>query len=174
MRGLDGSIVGEKRARRYYGSSSYHRYDEDEHYAVSEHKYWCDKEEVFKVPDHMNWYVKRVRRTALYGKGPCIHQSPQDQVIGRTVSTSFGFYRIVSLRNPDFIFHTDLQVCDLEEAPNYKWKNPGAVYRLCTLKADLRNISTKKFKRITNSKGQQFYRVDYKLIMEVEDEVCSI
>jgi hypothetical protein len=66
------------------------------------------------------------------------------------------------------------QVCDFEEAPNYKWKNPGAVYRLCTLKADLRNIPTKKFKRITNSKGQQFYRVDYKLIMEVEDEVCSI
>jgi hypothetical protein len=66
------------------------------------------------------------------------------------------------------------QVCDFEEAPNYKWKNPGAVYRLCTLKADLRNIPTKKFQRITNSKGQQFYRVDYKLLMEVEDEVCSI
>jgi hypothetical protein len=110
MRGLDGSIVGEKRARRYHGSSSYHRYDEDEHYTVSEHKYWCDKEEVFKVPDHMNWYVKRVRRTALYGKGPCIHQSPQDQVVERTVSTYFGFYRLVSLRNPDFIFHTDLPI----------------------------------------------------------------
>jgi hypothetical protein len=76
--------------------------------------------------------------------------------------------------NPDFGFQTDLQVCDLEEAPDYEWKNPGAVHRLCTLKTDLGNIPTGKFTRTTNSKGQQFYKIVFTLVMEVEDEVCSI
>jgi hypothetical protein len=65
MRGLDGSIVGERRARRYYGTISRHKYVEgvDDH--LKEHRFWCHDEEKYKVPDKMNWYVKRVRPPPL-------------------------------------------------------------------------------------------------------------
>jgi hypothetical protein len=143
--------VVEKRAPRYYGCGSNGKYRIGE--GLEDHMYWCEKEEKYKVKGQLNWYIS------------------WDQIIGSTVSTALKFYRLVPVSSPDFIFYDPLLICNLEVAPDYKWKNPSAVDTVCTLRSDLTDIPVSKFKIKTNSSGERFYRVDFHLSMKVLDEV---
>jgi hypothetical protein len=122
---------------------------------VEEHTFWCDKQEEFRVRDKLNWHISK------------------NQIVGSTVSTSLSFYRLVPTSSPNFVFSTPLRVCDLDDAPNYLWKDPAAVRTLCTLRSDLTGIPVSKYQVTRNSNGQSYYRVDYQLVMKVQDEVSD-
>jgi hypothetical protein len=49
-----------------------------------------------------------------------------------------------------------------------------AVHRICTLRSDLSHIRRKRFRRITNNSGQEFYDVKFNLRMSVVDEVLKL
>lgn len=144
----------EKRAPRFYGCGSSGKYRAGE--GLEDHMYWCEKEEKYRVNGQLNWYISR------------------DQIIGSTVSTALRFYRLVSVSSPDFIFFDPLLICDLEVAPDYKWRDPSAVGTVCTLRSDLTGIPVSKFKIKTNSSGERFYHVDFHLSMKILDEVSSL
>lgn len=91
--------------------------------------------------------------------------------MGTTVTTSLPFYRLVSVNDPTFIFTCSLRIYDQDSAPDYLWRNPGAVKRACSLRADLSTVPVSKYRVKTNSQGQMFYRVDFKLAMKIQDEV---
>lgn len=110
------------------------------------------------------------------------------------MSTSLPFYRTVpvpAIRGmaPYLIFHDELVSCDLDDAPDYQWKNADgdqflpviegvkqltlntAIRRLVSLRSDLSGIPTSKFPIRTNSMGEQYYRVEYELRLSLIDEV---
>ena len=93
-------------------------------------------------------------------------------IVGAAVTTSLPFYNLVSVANPQFIFTSYLYTCDLDSAPDYLWRNPRGARVACTLRADLSTVPVSKYTTKTNSQGQRFYHVDYKLAVKVQDEVC--
>ena len=94
-------------------------------------------------------------------------------IVGTTVTTSMPFYRLVPVNNPTFIFTCSLRICSQDSAPDYMWRNPEAVKRACSLRADLSTVPVSRFRIKTNSRGQAFYRVDFKLAIKIQDEVCT-
>lgn len=156
LRGLDGSIVKERRARRYYGCLSCSPYFAG--LGLEDHRYWDTSDDMYMVDGHLNWYIQK------------------NMVLGSTVSTSLPFYRTVpvpAIRGmaPYLIFHDELVSCDLDDAPDYQWKNADAIRRLVSLRSDLSGIPTSKFPIRTNSMGEQYYRVEYELRLSLVDEV---
>jgi len=128
MRGLDGSIVKERRARRYYGCLSSSPYFAG--LGLENHKYWDPSDEMYMVDGHLNWYIEKVctNLRLLPGTSYSADSGEQNMILGNTVSTSLPFYRTVpvpSIRGmaPYMIFHDELVVCDLDNAPDYQWKN---------------------------------------------------
>lgn len=103
-------------------------------------------------------------------------------------------------QKPDLVFETDLLGCDLDNAPSYKWQDrtgefikqyiyaPNksqlsnkdisdttptflACYTVCTLVSDLSKIPLRKFIKVTNSRGKEFYRVLFQLKMTIEEVI---
>jgi len=159
-----------RRAPRYYGNTSITSNDTDLP-EVAAHVYMCPREKVLKVPDKMNWYVK---------KGAAIEPSQ---------ASFFRHVRITPDREPCFVFSTILYACDGDDAPGFKWQNPNgtpsfsplfiqliatAVYQVCTLTADLSCIPRYKFSIFTNSEGVQFWHVNYKHQMTLVNEVSEV
>jgi hypothetical protein len=95
------------------------------------------------------------------------------QIVSSTDSTRLEFYRCVFVACPKLIVEKPLLVCDLDIAPDYMWRNPDAVHKLCTLRADLRDIPEDELKIETNSDGIEYYIVNYVLVMKVQDEVSD-
>ena len=93
-------------------------------------------------------------------------------IVGTAVTTSLSFYRLVPVADPDFVFTSHLYICDLDSAPDYMWRNPRGARVACTLHADLSTVPVSKYKTKTNSQGQRFYHVSFKLAVKVQDEVC--
>ncbi|KAI5783433.1 hypothetical protein FPQ18DRAFT_356158 [Pyronema domesticum] len=158
LRGLDGSIVKERRARKNYGCLSTIPYVAGLGHEA--HKYWDCSDEQYVVENHMNWYIKR------------------NQVIEGNVSTAIRFYRnvpvpLVAGHQPNLKFTDELLACDLDDAPDFKWKNPASVYRICTLTSNLHGISLKRFRKHTNSLGVQYYHIEFQLQISLVDEVLK-
>ncbi|KAI5812785.1 hypothetical protein BZA77DRAFT_323306 [Pyronema omphalodes] len=155
LRGLDGSIVKERRARKSYGCMSSSHYKPGT--GTDAHRYWDSAEENFMVESHMNWYITR------------------NQALEVTEQSSVSFCRYVPVNGnqPILKFTDELLACDLDNPPDYKWKNPGSVYRICTLTSNLHGISHKKFRKHVNSMGAEYYRIDFQLKMSLIDEVLK-
>jgi hypothetical protein len=100
----------------------------------------------------------------------------QNQTLEGTEQSSMHFYRYVPANGnqPDLRFSHELLACDLDNPPDYKWKNPSSVYRICIMTSNLHGIPFKKFKKHVNSMGVEYYRVDYQLKMSLIDEVCVV
>jgi hypothetical protein len=58
LRGLDGSIVRERRSRRFYGCDAHGPYEAGK--GLEDHMFWSESDDVWRVKDEMQWYVKRV------------------------------------------------------------------------------------------------------------------
>ena len=58
LRGLDGSIVKERRARKNFGCISPVRFVAGRGWDA--HKYWDPADEQYKVGGHLSWYITRV------------------------------------------------------------------------------------------------------------------
>lgn len=83
LRGLDGSNVANKRARRFYGVPA--------NTALASHpkwesrRYWDAVEGKYKVPDHLTWYIKKVlvpsesTSEMLSGVSNAMHQRARSQ-----------------------------------------------------------------------------------------------
>ncbi|KAF8247380.1 actin-like ATPase domain-containing protein [Wilcoxina mikolae CBS 423.85] len=155
LRGLDGSIVKKRRARRFYGSLSTTHFKEGRGW--DEHKYWDIRKEEWKVRERLNWYIKK------------------DMVVGNTESVTLHFSRTLDDPIPagHLIFHDDLLECNLQEAPEFKWEDPYAVHRVCTVTADLTGVPQYKFRRFTNSSGQKYCSVSFDLRVTLVDEVLK-
>lgn len=118
----------------------------------------------------------------------------QNQIIRNNTSKSLPFIRDVLFERgvqPDLHFKDELLVCDQDEAPDYKWRNPDgisvislrflydtlpnlpilAVRRICTLNSDLSMIPTSCFEKKTNAAGDTYLVVVYYLKMFIEGEV---
>ncbi|KAF8243913.1 actin-like ATPase domain-containing protein [Wilcoxina mikolae CBS 423.85] len=179
LRGLEGSIVKERRARRFYGvpaNTSFREagptgaqyllphnngtWDlrwENADSAVKDHKFWQPLEEKWRVRSMWAWYIT------------------QGMIVGNTHSVTFDFCRAIKdpINPNDLKFRCELFSCDLREAPDFVWRNPRAGTKLCILPADLSHISHGRFKRKTNSRGVRYYSVDYEIRMTLVDEVLK-
>jgi len=156
LRGLDGSTVQQRIARRFYGCAS------DCHFKAGQgwdhKKFWCSKEEVWGVPGKMDWHIER------------------SQVIGGTFTAASDLYFLEAVNAPRmeaFIFHIPLYACDVNNAPDFKWKRPDDIYRVCTLRTDLSSIPRENFQRRSNSAGQEYYYIYFQLKTTVVDEVLK-
>ncbi|KAF8247963.1 hypothetical protein K440DRAFT_583997 [Wilcoxina mikolae CBS 423.85] len=156
LRGLDGSIVVERRARRYYGCSSNGDDFTGEDVEAHMHRFWCSRQQKFRIHDRLRWHISK------------------GQVIGSTVSTSLKFFRLVPVtaQPQDFIFRSPLLVCDDDIAPDYLWRRPDAVHELCTLSSDLSSVPRSEFE-IQSTPTGAYYRVSYNLVMKVQDETLT-
>lgn len=70
MRGIDGSMVYQKRSRRFYGNILSHRLSHAEAEGDNDtdgHTYWHQWRVAFYVDDRINWFLARVRISAEYG-----------------------------------------------------------------------------------------------------------
>ncbi|KAF8253388.1 actin-like ATPase domain-containing protein [Wilcoxina mikolae CBS 423.85] len=158
LRGLDGSIVRDRRSRRFYGCKASSVWFPGQ--GTDDHRYWDSRDDSFKVSGHLSWYIKH------------------NMILGDHVSTSIGFFRLVPIENihgfgPDLVFTDDLLACDKAVAPDYEWQDEEAVYQVCPLRSDLTPIPYSKFQRTTNSMGEQFYKINFQLRLTLLGEVLK-
>lgn len=59
LRGLDGSMVVSRRARRHYGTTYSTMFDASKH--PTEDRYWSPLWERYMVSDRIQWHLKKVR-----------------------------------------------------------------------------------------------------------------
>lgn len=62
MRGLDGSVLREKRARRFYGAAASTLLPKLVDQEMQKHTYWSEPEDAMRVKGCMTWYIKKVCR----------------------------------------------------------------------------------------------------------------
>ena len=136
LRGLDGSIVKERRFRRNYGCMSSTHFQAGKGWDA--HKYWESSDERYMVDEHLNWYITRVTSTlptTLHRQRQAltvIAGGGKNEVHEGNQSTSIQFYRMVPApripgAQPYLIFTDELLACDLDDAPDFKWKNPSCI-----------------------------------------------
>ncbi|TGZ81553.1 actin-like ATPase domain-containing protein [Ascodesmis nigricans] len=159
LRGLDGSIVYEKRCRVHYGITANSPYEPGQ--GLEAHRFWNAAHDQFYVLDKMCWYIKK------------------EAVIGDNESVTFPFVRNVQISPAgevyphDFIFEDDLMACDLDAAPDFQWKNPSALRRICTVRSDLSKIPLTRFTAVTNCMGSKFYRITFNLKLSFVGDVMN-
>jgi len=158
LRGLDGSIVRERRSRRFYGCISNSHYQAGK--GLEDHMYWCERNDDWRVENKMNWFVKK------------------NEVVGNTTSISVSFHRTLEVTgNPDerpsMIFSDDLVACDIDDAPDYKWKNPRVVKRICTVHSDLSTVRIEELRRETRANGKSYCQLKHELKLTILNEVLK-
>lgn len=105
---------------------------------LEDHKYWDRSDEMYMVDGHLNWYIEKVCSNLRFSTGSfnCADSAVQNMVLGNTVFVSLPFYRTVpvpAIRGmaPYMTFHDELVLCDLDNAPDYQWKNvEGMLHRI--------------------------------------------
>ncbi|KAL4919228.1 hypothetical protein BDW62DRAFT_209940 [Aspergillus aurantiobrunneus] len=145
QRGLEGNKVESRIARRHYGVEYWADFNPKIHGDDNPDKHWDPLEEKYKISKRIRWYIKKSSKIS------------ENQPIQMT------FYQNVEVGNSeDLIFHTDLEFCNEEQAPDVKNKK---IMALCELEADLRQIPNELFERKTNSKGVEYFRIFFVLTM---------
>ncbi|KAF8245501.1 actin-like ATPase domain-containing protein [Wilcoxina mikolae CBS 423.85] len=169
LRGLDGSIVRNRRSPLCYGSRSslarpkdYNKYWDSERNTwrngytdMDKHTKWDQDTDTWRVSWHLNWYITK------------------DDIVGETHSVSMNFFRTVPIPavDNDFKFTTRLYSCKSLDPPAFKWMNQAEIKVEAVLESDLSSIPRSKFKKTTNARGESFYEVKYALRVELVDEV---
>ncbi|KAL5001046.1 hypothetical protein BDV10DRAFT_161271 [Aspergillus recurvatus] len=144
-RGLEGNKVESRIARRHYGINHSTHFRPGRHSDDDPYKEWDPLEEVYKVNRRMKWYIKKSSTMA--------EQQP----------IKMHFYRNVEVGNPDLLVFDDvLSFCNEEAAPDVRNRR---VMELCRLEADLRKIPQELFPRKKNSRGVEYFVVNYVLSM---------
>ncbi|KAJ5988528.1 hypothetical protein N7481_003738 [Penicillium waksmanii] len=146
-RGFEGNQIQERKSRCHYGVIYHTYFDSNLH--KKKDRFWCPYEERWKANGNMRWYIHR---------GDAFSE-------GKPVS--FPFYRTVPL-DGSFVFHDYLHVCVMEKAPALFGNGEffqKSVAQHCRLESDLSKIPKKLFKIHTNSRGIQYYRVNYNMVL---------
>ncbi|KAJ5964982.1 uncharacterized protein N7479_004858 [Penicillium vulpinum] len=142
IRGQEGNQVDSRIARNNYGITMRVPYDSTQHRA-DKNLHWCNYEEKWYMHKRMKWYI-------LKGK-PIAESEP----------IRMSFYRVVGVGN-SLVFQDSLMFCQSTTAPA---EENSRVMELCEMEADLSRIPKELFTKKTNSKGQQFYLIDFDLVI---------
>lgn len=131
MRGLDGSMVHEKRSRRYYGVTARVAYTDNLDEDVKDYLHWDRLLETMWVKGHLTWFLKKVSNLI----GSCMRYmrytfltSLQDAVVGDTFSATHQFVVTVPFDTPAHRISSCLKF-DLD----LKVRSPGYDRILCTI-----------------------------------------
>lgn len=65
------------------------------------------------------------------------------------------------------------QACDLREAPQYRWRDPTSVYKVCTLRCDLTDVPVSSFTVLENCSGAEYYVIDFDLKLSLVNDVLQ-
>ncbi|KZN90257.1 Heat shock 70 kDa protein [Penicillium chrysogenum] len=142
IRGQEGNQVESRIARCNYGIELRIPFDSKKHRA-DEDLEWCPYEEKWKLNRRMRWYI-------LKGKS-----------VSESEPIRMSFYRVIGVGG-SFVFQDSLLFCQANIAPE---KVDSNVAVLCEMEADLSRIPKELFIKKTNSRGKQFYHVDYDLVL---------
>ncbi|KAJ5143425.1 uncharacterized protein N7515_002212 [Penicillium bovifimosum] len=143
IRGQEGNQVDSRIARCSYGIKTRIPYDCNKH-TNNGTVAWCPFEEKWKRDGRMDWFIR---------KGEPISESEP---------IKFDFYRVVATTNSSLVFTEHLLFCLQPTAPG--WID-STVTTLCEVDADLSRVPRELFVKKTNSRGQHFYQIDYKLVL---------
>ena len=152
-------MVHKRRSRRNYGYLFSATYDDNMAADAKSRKRWSPDFDEWMVDEKLQWYIKR------------------NQVIAQTAVITFPFMRMVQIPDagaaPYLRFVDELLSCDLDTAPDYKFRNPNAITNVCTVHSDLSGITLSKFTLKTNSNGQKYYQLCFDMAMTIVDEVIK-
>ncbi|KAL3468953.1 hypothetical protein BJX99DRAFT_242456 [Aspergillus californicus] len=144
-RGLEGNKIESRIARRHYGTRYCTRYDPNRTYDSGCDKSWNELEEEYQMDNLVHWYIKK------------------SSSISQHNPIRMSFYRAVRADNEaSLIFHQRLIFCNDDDAPATITKR---VMTLCDMEADLRQIPRQLFTKQTNSKGIEYYKIPFTLVM---------
>lgn len=96
IRGLDGSIVSEKRCRRFYGCEVSVPYEPGK--GLESHRFWHSPCDMFCVSGKMMWYLKKVSLLCLAILFTAKIRL-QEAIIGDKESVTFPLVRDISVEN---------------------------------------------------------------------------
>ncbi|EON64758.1 hypothetical protein W97_03991 [Coniosporium apollinis CBS 100218] len=144
LRGLEGSIVTNRRSRWHYGTSYATVFDETRHPVTD--RYWSPLWERWMVSDRMQWHIS---------KG---EQVNENQPISFHYTRNFR-------PGQSLIVEDDLIACDAEIAPDSYQKD---FINVCTLTTNLNTVPRGLFTRLTTTKGVEFDNLDFTLDMRIE------
>ncbi|KAA8913169.1 hypothetical protein FN846DRAFT_916415 [Sphaerosporella brunnea] len=153
MRGLDGSVVKEKRSRRHYGFEVQAPFIADKGW--DKHKCYNWIEEKWFVDGKLLWFLHK------------------NDKIGDTMSASFKVYRVFDNLPRNLIFTVELRACDTDDSPEFIWMDPTALYSVCSVEADLSSIPRNKFRKMRNSSGDDYYEVHFTVCMSLTSDVLK-
>jgi len=158
QRGLEGSMVHKRRSRRNYGHLFSTRFSESMPVDLRSRKSWSSSFDNYYIKDKLQWYIKR------------------NEVIAQTAVVTYPFVRMVKVPThgpPNLRFTQSLLACDLDNPPDYKFKNPSAIETVCTVHCDLSAVPTSKFSCKKNSDGNRYYKIVFDMTMTIVDEVIK-
>lgn len=144
IRGLQGTIVTERRSRKHYGVAASTLFDQRRHPEYS--KYWDRLDEVFRARGNMTWFVSKDERVS---ENRAITYQYQNRLENGT----------------GYINQIQLYESGDEIAPTMK--NP-TLQIVCTVTVDFNNTPSHLFVHKVNSKGFQYRALDYDLEMVID------
>ncbi|RAL05412.1 Hsp70 family protein [Aspergillus ibericus CBS 121593] len=142
-RGLDGNQVESRIARRSYGIKYNTHYIEGKH--SPETMTWDNHLERYAATGQMEWYIKKFSKI-----------SENDPI-------RVPFFRTVGITDTrGLLFTEQLMFCNSDNPPDERDRE---TIRLCCLEADLRKIPRDLFEKRCNSKGVEYYKIDFTLVL---------
>lgn len=150
MRGLDGSIVTDRRSRYNYGTVCEPPFDPALHPVSS--KYYDHLDECFRADSIMEWYV---RKNDLVTETRAIPMEYSRTFEGE----AFPRYKRLVVSESLFAdaMSTPAVICD-----------HVAMAKICTLTADLNQVPRECFELMRNSKGTAYWSIEYTLEMVID------
>lgn len=158
LRGLDGSIVLERRARRWYGSAAHALWRKEMSPDAALRKIYSVANDRYEVPEKMFWYVKK------------------GDPISATQRVIFPFFRHFLVQAPNhataesrFRVNDTLYAYDPPDettsgegtAPEFRWRDPERCRAVGVLETDLGMIPKSRLAKVWGKKGHQYYKVSH-------------
>ena len=156
LRGLEGSIVVNRRSRWHYGTSYATVFNEQKHPIAD--RYWSPLWECFMVSDRISWHIAKVSCFVLLR-----YELMLTLIKGTRVSerTAISFHYTRNFRwGQSLIVEDEVLGCDADTAPDAYNKS---LVRVCTLRTDLSAVPKHLFTRLKTSGGVEFENLDFTL-----------
>ncbi|KAK4544121.1 hypothetical protein LTR36_004619 [Oleoguttula mirabilis] len=149
LRRLEGTeLVLHRKARRHYGVKCNTAFVAGIHDVGR--KVWDDLEKCWHATNEMRWYIAK-------GDTVC-----------STQPILFPFYRCFALGASRTVTD-ELIICDDNFAPSVYSSAPGSATRVvCKMVVNLQSVPKHLWKELTNSSGERYDRLDYKVGMQIE------
>ncbi|KAL7268892.1 hypothetical protein RUND412_008466 [Rhizina undulata] len=146
IRGLDGSFVKSRIARKNYGVEVEIAYQPGE--GLEKYKRWCEYEEAWKAHSQIRW---------IADKGMVI----EDQNI-----FSIKVYYVIGVNLPwNKRVNCQLLACSMDKGPS--WYDKENIFPVCEVEADLAPIPWNEVPQKVNSKGIKYWKLEFYLKMKI-------